>query len=228
MARRIGPLVLLLLAGCLGAEKTQLVPDRPFSAAPPTPPTQATYAPASTAAAARVDALGRSLLAANPQLSIRPLFCTIGAPQAEVFHRGTGQIFISEGLVQRCTTDAQLAALLCLEMGKLIAEREALADPRTRLINEDPPPDVRIGNDTGFVGQPDLTRQAELAKYNPPRRRAAPVPPPDPEALARIYFQKAGYPAAELDAATPLLKVAAGSTTLERQLSPSGAGVKVQ
>jgi hypothetical protein len=205
--------------GCLGDEKTQLVPDNHFGA-PPAPPVQATYAPAATATAARVDGLGRALLAANRQLGLQPMFRTIGSPTTEVFHRGTAEIYITEGLVKQCSTDAHLTALLSLELGKMVSEREVLAGPRSLQASQEPPPDVPVGNDFGFSGAPDQTRLAELAKYPAPARREAPPPPPDPEVLARAFLQKAGYPPAELDAVLPLVRTAAASNTLERQLAP--------
>jgi hypothetical protein len=223
MVLRTCPILLLLLltAGCFDKESTPLVPDSPFGrrVVPPTP-TQATYAPAATAVAARVDMLGRNLLSANPQIGIRPLFRTIGAPQPEIFHQGTAELFITEGLVKQCTSDSQLAALLCLELGKMISEREVQAARSARQPNLDPPPDVPVGNNYGsFGGAPDLTRQAELAKYRTPAAREAPPPPPDPNDLARAYLQKAGYPATELDAVAPLLRQAANSSSLEKSVT---------
>jgi hypothetical protein len=222
MLLRRWPSVLLVcvVAGCFEKESTPLVPESPFGRRPvPAPTTQATFAPASTEAAARVDQLGRNLLVANPQLGIRPLFRTIGAPQAEIFHRGTAEVFISEGLVKQCPTDGQLAALLCLELGKMIAEREAQAGQAVLHPNLEPPPDAPVGNDYGsFMGAADLTRQAELAKYRAPAARAPSAPPPDPQELARVYLQKASYPATELDAVAPLLRQAAGNSGLEKSV----------
>src|SRR5439155_13808705 len=40
-----------------------------------------TLTPGSTEAAARVDTVGRGILAANPRIGAKPLFRTIGAPQ---------------------------------------------------------------------------------------------------------------------------------------------------
>ena len=101
-----------------------------------------------------------------------------------------------------------------------------LASPLRRAQNQEPPPDVPVGNDRGnFVdGTADQTRLAELAKYHPPGSCTAPPPPPDPESLARVYLQKAGYPAAELDAVAPLLRAASQSCTLEKSVvSPTPA-----
>src|SRR5262249_48635777 len=104
---------LFMLAGCLGEkDATQLVPESPFGKAAPAPVVQrAPHQPAAVETAARVDTLGRMILAANPQIGIKPLFVTIGAPQVEMFHRGTAELTVTEGLVHQCGSDGQLAAL---------------------------------------------------------------------------------------------------------------------
>jgi len=223
MIRRVLPSLLIaaLAGGCVpDGQGTLLVPDNPFGAPPPVPPTVRTaFAPASTEVAARVDTIGRNLVASNPQTGVRPLFRTIGAPQPEIFHRGTSEIYISEGLAKQCTTDAQLTAVLSSELGKLVSEREALAGPRAWQADQQPPPSVPVGNNDGsYFGAADMVRQAELAKFKPPAHREPPPPPPDPEQLARIYLQRCGIPASELDAVAPLLQSATVNSTLEKQL----------
>jgi hypothetical protein len=199
-----------------------LVNDNPFAgplAAPPA--TQSAYAPASTDVAARVDTLGRAILAANPQLGIQPMFRTIGTGEVELFHRGTSEINITEGLVRRCKADGELAAVLCMELGRMVSEREALVAPRKRTHEREMPIDVGISGDNGA----DRTRLAELATFNEPdRRRTAkgPALPPDPQLLARMYLTKAGYQAGELDGVQTLLRTAGASGKLEKQLASPG------
>jgi hypothetical protein len=216
---------LLLIVGCLNHSETALVTDNPFGYSQPGPiRTKAAYSPASLEAAARVDALGRKILAANTQIGARPIFRTIGAPQPEVFHVSTSEIDITEGLVKQCQTDTQLAAILCNELGKLVAEREALAGPQARSPEREPPQEVRIGTDNaGSFGPADQTHLAELAKFDKRRRgpAAPPSPPPDPQVLARAYLSKAGYSDKDLDAAAPLLQAAAANSSLEKQLTPT-------
>src|SRR5262249_39695897 len=110
--------------GCRGGRRPPGGRPRPAARRPPPRGGGGGGAPG---APARVDAGGRQLLAANPQVGAKPLFHTIGAPQPEVFHRGTSDVWVTEGLVRQCATDGQLAALLCLELGKMVAEREAAA-----------------------------------------------------------------------------------------------------
>jgi hypothetical protein len=219
---RIFPVVLFGTIGCLPREpNTTLVPSNPFGSPPPSPTARASVPPASIQAAARVDSLGRKMVAANPQLGVQPLFRTIGAPQPEIFHQGTFEIDITEGLVNRCSTDAELAAVLASELGKMVSEREFLAGPQARAPEREPPMEVRIGSDNaGSFGPADQLHRAELAKYDKERRQqaATAVVPPDPQALARGYFLKAGFTAAEFDAAAPLLRSTAENNTFAKQL----------
>jgi hypothetical protein len=211
-------------AGCLGFDEpsTGSVFRR---AQPPAPPTN--VAPASTEAAARVDALGRRIIAANRHAGIDPrslMFLTIGAPQPEIFHRGTNDIYITEGLVRQCATDGQLAAVLCIEVGKMVSEREALTPTSVRQPERLPPIDPRVGTDAvGGIG-PDQTRLRELADLDKERReRRQTLPPPDPRALARVYLLRTGYHDDDLAAAEPLLQAARSNSAFEKQMSAPGA-----
>jgi hypothetical protein len=200
---------------------TIMVPSNPFGPVP-TGQSQAqrSLSPASLEAAARVDSLGREILAANPQIGMRPMFRTIGAPQLEIFHVGTTEIHVTEGLVKECTTPGQLAAVLCQELGKMVSEREALAAPQARVPERPSPLEVRIGNDNaGAFGPADQLHRAEVAKYEKQQReRAAHKEPPAPQTLARIYLTKAGYPESDLDAAQPVLRAAAENRTFAKQM----------
>jgi hypothetical protein len=223
MLRRILLIVpVFATIGCVSWEaNTTLVPSNPFGSLPPPQTAHPALAPASLQAAARVDGLGRKILAANPQTGVEPLFRTIGAPQPEIFHRGTVEVDITEGLVNQCPSDGQLAAVLALELGKMISDREAVAGPQARTSEREPPMEVRIGSDNGGAfGPADQLHRAELAKYDKERRQraAGAATPPDPQVLARGYLLKAGYTAADLDAAAPLLHSAAENNTFAKQL----------
>lgn len=213
-----------VLPGCAPRDQgTTLVSPTAFNPAPAStqaPITQVSYAPAPTETAARVDTLGRKLLAANPQIGLKPLFHTVGSPGPVLCHRGTDQIFISDGLVKQCKTEGELAALLCNELGKMVSEREAMAGVPARQPVRRDPIDVPVGNDNGgTMGAPDQTHLAEMAKYNP-KRPSGPRPlPPDPQFLATGYLEKAGYPRTDLDAAIPLMQAAADNVAFERQLT---------
>jgi hypothetical protein len=210
----------LAVAGCTHFDDASrgYIPPRPDM---PTPPPA--VAPASTEVAARVDAVGRRILAANPinGLDTRTVrFVTVGAPQAEVFHRGTADIFITEGLVKQCTTDGQLAAILSLELGKLVSDREAVTPSAIRQPERTPPIDTGLNRDIGWGVAPDQTRLRELADFDRNRKaQQQPAPPPDPAGLARLYLVRAGYHDTDLQAAGPLLQQAQGNAGLEKQLT---------
>src|SRR4051812_40533163 len=125
-------LALVLLGGCLPLDlfkdgpALDQVPSEPFPApAAATRRAKVNYAPAAQDAAMRVDAAGRKLLAANESLGVQPLFATIGASDPEVFHLDGSMIYVTEGLVRQCRSDAELSAVLALELGRLVGEREA-------------------------------------------------------------------------------------------------------
>jgi hypothetical protein len=226
MTRRVSPLWLSLLlpaAGCFSDGPMKLVSVNPFgNSAPKGTPARVMYAPANEETGKRVALLGEKLLTANRQTGIHPLFQTIGSAQPEVFHQGTTNLYLTEGLVRECKTEGQLAAVLALELGKMVSEREALARPASRLADRWVPMEVRVGNDVGGAfGAADGTHLAEVAKAEHQRGAAAnapPPPPPSPEVLARCYLCKAGYSSDDLSDVTPLLRKAEGNFALEKQL----------
>jgi hypothetical protein len=231
MTRRVSPLWLLPLlsaAGCFADSPQKLVSANPFGTTTPKgAPTRTMYAPAIEATAKRVGLLGEKILAANRQTNVHPLFQTVGSSQPEVFHRDASAIYVTEGLVRECKSDGQLAAVLALELGRMVSEREALARPASRMPDRWVPMEVRVGNDIGGAfGAPDGTHLAELAKADRQRGGAAnvpPPPPPSPEVLARCYLCKAGYSADDLSDVTPLLRKAEGNFAVEKQFKAAAA-----
>jgi len=211
---------LLFLGGCTGSEHA-LVSSNGFDGNPVQTAHSASYAPAPEEQAKSVDAVGRKILAANKKYGLEPIFVTAGAPQPEIFHQGTTQIVITSGLVAQCQTQGQLAAVLCSELGKMLAEREAQTGPAMRRPDPLPPMDLRIGSAGGGLGPADQTQLAEMAKFEPARHgEDAPLPRlPDAEQLARSYLRNAGYSEAELAQVTPLLNGAAANSKIESQLT---------
>jgi hypothetical protein len=224
MVRRVLPVLTasLLTAGCVFDEtQTAMVPSSPFGRAPlAQPQTHVALSPASLQVAARVDTLGREILAANPQLGIRPMFQTISAPDPELFHNGTKSITLTEGLVNQCKTQGQLAAVLCLELGQIMVEHVALAAPPAPLPERPTSMEVRIGNDyTGASGPPDQSYRAEAVKYEQQQReRAALQGKLDAKKLALGYLTKAGYTGDNLAEVVPLLDSASENRTFTRQM----------
>ncbi len=232
MFRRAGPgrgaLPLVILAGlgvgCYGTEKTSLVPTNPFGKTVQPRPGKA-Y-PESMAATARVASVGLKVVTANKQLGLQPHFLGIGSPngEVEIFHTGaeeTATIWVSEALVSRCQTDAQLAAVLCRELARMIAEREAHQRFTPRNSASPPPLDVRVGSDYSSIsGSTDNTRLFEMAKFEKETRRQH-EQASNPDLLARSYLQTAGYSPQALTEIAPLLRTIENSKgTLEKQLNP--------
>jgi hypothetical protein len=226
MVRRawpVGFLLLVLAGGCpLTESSLPLVPDGPLVTPITAETLKAFHAPATEAVGLRVHQIGQHVLASNADLPVRPAFRAVGTPQPELFHTDTSAVYVSEGLVNRCANDAQVAALLSVELGRMMSQREALAALKARRPDRDPPAGMPVGGDSGGVfGSADAVRLAELAKYDDSRRAVTspPPPPPDPQALGRMYFTKAGYKAAELDAVAPLLREVEKNGTLEKQIN---------
>jgi Peptidase family M48 len=114
----------------------------------------------SLAAAARVDQMGRQILSANIFCGADTSFQTIGNREPLLFHRGQESVFISDSLVDKCKTDEELAAVLCHELGRMIAEkrnaaRMGYAEPLANITQ------TNNGEMGGITG--DQFRLAELA-----------------------------------------------------------------
>jgi len=172
--------------------------------------------------ASRVDALGGQILAANPDVTIRPIFVAIGVPPLTVFHRGTTEIYVSDGVVQKCKTDGELAAVLCMEWAKMISD--AQGGGLGRPLDRDPPLAPASFNDVvGGGSGPDRTNVAERAlweKNNPRRINNNDSRVNSPNALAQGYLTNAGYKVDDLVRVEPLLRQAAANPDYEKQLAP--------
>src|SRR5262249_14272556 len=137
MVRWLSMATLVLACGCVPLDVFKTNNDTSMVSAPllSTPaPLQFGAAsvkapPGGRSACLAVNKVSKQLLDANKSLGIQPLFSTIGAPDPEIFHQGTGAVYITESLVRQCKTEGQLAAILSMELGKMISEREALVNP---------------------------------------------------------------------------------------------------
>jgi len=243
MIRRTGLLALLLAGACGGCDPSlsswQLwpdssigsVPDQPLVAAPTDMVrTVANAPPATVACTQRVNETAQKLLTANPELTVRPLFLGMGRSEPEIFHSDTRAIYISDGLVNKCATEAQLAAVLASDLGKMVATREAALALNARRNDREPPSIMAVGSDSrGSFGAADGTTLAELGMYQQ-RTGCGPsgrcTTPPNPEVLARNYLKKAGFTASDLDSVAPLLREAGQNCEIETQFNstPSLSG----
>ncbi|HJZ90492.1 MAG TPA: M48 family metalloprotease [Gemmataceae bacterium] len=172
----------------------------------------ASAAPAASAqAATRVHSVGSAIVAANgPDLSAKPVFLTLGLPQPMIFHRASGEVVLSEGLVDKCATDAELAAVICHELGKMAAakvDRESVRPSDADLLSSPRiAPDVvgasQSADMTGLAESAMLARRAtrETGRGESRPQRA------DPRVLARNFLVKAGHSTDDLTRVEPLLK----------------------
>jgi hypothetical protein len=218
--RLVGVALLVAVGGCTEQEKTTLVPPRGVSNSVLQTAAKMPHAPATEEAALRVANIGRKVLEANKGLGVRPQFICIGTGDVVLFHhtqRDSCEIYISEGLLQQCHEDGELTAVLCAELGRVVAEKASLINSALARPERRPPPAMAIGRDeTGTFGAPDGTHRFELAKIDKEREEAASKPPPAPEALARTFLKNAGYTAAELQAVEPLLRAAEQNTKFDK------------
>ena len=174
--------------------------------------------PATLAAAERVEQLGQKIIAQNTFTGITPMFMAMGVKESVLFHSGTELVYISEGLVEKCKSDAELAAVLCAELGQMVAEkRTAKAVGR----DVDPVPDATFGGGPLFPGGTayDAGQQANLAFHEKKHPRGAARPDPaDAANTARELLTGAGYNPAELDRVEPLLKQSERGEKLRKQM----------
>lgn len=216
-----------LVGGCLpneflqpdgNGDTTPLVPASQFASPPPTksPVFSQKPPPSTPGVAIKVDEVGQKLVSANPKLGMKPLFLTVGSSAPEMFHRDTSALYITEGLVRGCKNDAQLAALLSVELGRMVAQREAMALPEAR-AEKSAPLAIQMGNTGQFNGldQLQLVEQTRMdAERKRPTKRNVPA---DPLVLAASYLENAGYDPRDLDVVAPLLQQADKTFVIEKQ-----------
>ncbi|CAN5386496.1 hypothetical protein BH11PLA2_BH11PLA2_08240 [soil metagenome] len=198
-------LLMLVVAGCK---------DLPMMSQKP-PETR----PASLAAAARVDQVGRQILAANPFTGLDVSFQVVGNPEPLLLHRDRFGVFISDSLVDQCKTDAELAAVLCTELAKLVAEQRSL----TRM-GYDTRSDVPMANSMGtndLAGDPVRMAEGAIREQQSPRVNHEKVTKEltDPKAIAAELLKTSGHDVKNLETIEPLLKNLNKDRDLVKQLS---------
>jgi hypothetical protein len=180
---------------------------QPLPRAALTTPRQPTAATASTPELARAEKVLYRLHMANAQIPVKSTLVLKKDRQPSIRHQGLSRIVISEGLLERCETEGQLASVLALELGKMTREREQRLAEQTGRSALEPPMEVPIGRDAGRYGDAELAYRAEMEKFGIDRRKPAEQEPiSDPKLLARQYLSKAGYPETELEAVPALLQ----------------------
>jgi hypothetical protein len=192
------------LAGCARDGRDGFAFRNPFET--DRGPDPAELPAASTLAATRVNAVGSAIAAKNKEaLGFTPVFFAMGVRDVEISHKKDGSVILSEGLVDRCPTDAELAAVICRELGKLAAERPASREAD----RESGRPFVR--DVIGGPYEPDMTRLAEEAKFDrrgPRGGRTGREVRPEPRALAEGFFANAGFKADDFARVDSLIREA--------------------
>jgi len=198
--------------------------ERPDASPKPLGPGQIIRAPANgqqmtqanIEACTRVYQIGEHILAANLDLPQRMVFRAAASPQAEIFHQGASSVLITQKLIDQCANDNQLAAILCTELGKMMAERAALTPTEPELPQR--PLEGPTLNSTVGSANEDPMRLAELAQYESQQHKITTPRIVDPQDLAKKYMTRAGYPVEELERVKPILRAAAEHSDLEMQL----------
>lgn len=219
MKRRLAPCtagLVLGVAGCFGGgiEKGLSLRGEPVEV-----PIQSE---ASVAVAARVDQVGRQLVAQNPFLGIEPAFHTLGRTEPEIFHRDSHGVFLTEGLVQRCRTDEELAAVLASELGKMsaarrVADRMGVSDPLVAVPNTSAVNPGGIGSDMNPLGVQAVFDQ-QLSRRTPRKLAAT----DEPQQIAAAILKSAGHDPGLLKDVAPLLTEASRNTSAALQLGVRG------
>ena len=227
----VAGVALLLSTGCAhdgewSVRKALGLEDAPARGPVPTGATAkdtSNLPPADLKTAERVETVGRKIIVQNTFTGIEPLFCTVDVKESVLFHRGTEQLFISKGLVDKCGSDAEVAAVLCAELGQMVAEKRA-AKAVGRDV--DPIPDATTGGNALFPGGTafDAGRQADLAYHERKFPKAASAT--DASATARELLKGAGYSPAELDRVEPLLKQSDRGEKIRKQMGSSAPAPK--
>jgi predicted Zn-dependent protease len=229
MTARVLPSTIILavaVAGCVSDEKKlTTVSSSPFGQPARTQSASFKQAPQATQKVAlRVNEIGQKVLRANTRLNQQVVFLTLGVAQPEIFHqsqRDSSAVYITEGLVNECKTDGELAAVLAQELAKMATEQMARTRPARALADRPPLMSPRVGNDIGGnFGDAGGTEQMILARYEKDRQQLQrPPPPPSADLLARSYLQSAGFNPGDLATIRPLLRKAEQNNRLEQQMT---------
>jgi predicted Zn-dependent protease len=209
-----------LLAGCDDLHRAHLLSQngadqRVYMPRQPMPPGDAR----AEAAAKRAIPVLQKIVDANPTVSVHPRLLTVGNPKKAMFHSGNSQtgmnLYVTDSLVNACTDDAQLAAVLSTGLGRLVAASAS----RALLPREGPTRiEERIGSDDrGAFGAADGVRLMEAGKAEERKLRSK---KPDAAALALGYLTKAGYPTEAMKKVVGLLREADKEEALRDQLAP--------
>lgn len=173
---------------------------------------------ASVAVAARVDQIGRQLVGQNPFLGVEPTFHTYGRSEPEITHPDLNGVMVTEGLVQRCRTDDELAAILALELEKMSTERRAADRLKVEQL-----PQLPDAGTTSLGADPTQTgTQAMIDKLSAPRKRTKQLHD-GAHTRAEDILKGAGFDPKAIDAVASLRNEIERNHALDKHLGPRGS-----
>ena len=166
---------------------------------------------AQQATAERVETLGRQVITQNTFTGIEPIFHLVGVKEPMLFHRGTEELFISDGLVKKCKTDDDLAAVLCSELGRMMGEKRAGV-----AVGRDSDPLLR-----GVGGKVDTGEDVPGAVATGTESATRPIGKQETDGakLAQELMRGSGFDPAALERVEPLLKTAERDHPIRKQLA---------
>lgn len=200
-------------SGCLLARSRQ-----PDAGMKQSPVAGTDVGPATVGMAARLNALGRTLVTASPFAGVSPNFFVMSTSEVAVAHPDAFGVFVSEGMIAKCPTDEDLAAVLALELGAMISERRNLQ----RLGLADPAAAFIAGDDT--TASPIQDPTAAVVSTAVPRRDSGPAE--SPEQIARDLLTAAGYDVAGLVRMAPVVSAARDQVDPTRMIGGPAAEPK--
>jgi hypothetical protein len=153
--------------------------------------------------------VGYKLVAANGEAiqQLRPTWTVVEGSTPTVRYERE-RIFLTEGLVQTCGTEGQLAAVLAWSLGQTYSARQARLALEAASHTLPPPEPFRVGHDGGGFNENDPLFQAQYRReleVHQERLRAK-QPLPEPGVVARQVLAQGGYSVNELEALQGLLK----------------------
>lgn len=160
---------------------------------------------------ARVQFTAAKLYQANPWLKVRPRWIVTPQESPGITVQGEQYAIISIGMV-RSASDGQLAAVMALQLGDLVASRQLTAQDAARQRRETAPPPDYYPAKEGMGSEIAVLNINEAAKFRGDPRdfrrkeQEQQIAQVDAPTTARQILAQAGYSHQELEQAAPLLQ----------------------
>ncbi len=200
-------------SACLGSFTGCLTDLRFWDAKPAEPK----VTPASIEVARRVDELVKRIVDQNTFTGIEPIVRVLGVPESVLFHRGNSEVFISEGLVKKCKTEPELAAVLCSELGKMMAQKRAgITVGRDR----DSIPDIAL---PGGSSDTSRVREAEMALQQKRIDEKREQDESEASQLSKQLLKGAGFNPAEFDSVQGMVRQSSRGDAIKKQMAGTAA-----